>query len=885
MQSTTRTAARSLCAPFCLVLLVAGVWNRSQAQVFGSDSREARFPKIGLRSAVGTVNVRESARADLYDEYIKGKSVLINFFSTQSDQQVSDQVMSKLRQVQLLLGNRLGQIIYDCLVHGPAMAEEVSLGHQHTGMLNVFNDPSDRHSLVSVDATPSEMLETIWRPRGRVKETPAGGSAALPEITIDAGPGIVWTSGGNSSTNLKVTAQKGQTLVFRQADPNNRHGIVFTTPNLVLLKGEDPATKPGAVLKQTDNLGLYNTQVDPSPNPTELARFDVIQDITSAASFMCTVHFAGMQGRVESSPGGIRDIESIVATISPSMQRRMLRFVNRAYRPEDLTNSPQEIRTSEHERLDAHRSTSDTKAGFPRGMAEALISGRPLDGYRDLRECLPIYKASGKLDDLSRVVESVGPSRFGRWDDAAGTIPSVMHAAMMHNGKVLLLTDSTDTVVWDPTGMPEVLSGNVTGLTDILYCSGNSFLSDGRLLAVGGGGSSPGVASSIHGWKFDPVTSKWSRTSRDMAFRRWYPTVVTLGDEPGRLLVVAGSMGAAPAPRMEVYSETSDTFDQITATGPVGDLLFSPTYPGLRLLPGGEILHIPTGFENCTQSPISAADVADPTAIFRFASDTAGSWTRLSDNNRLKGMSVLLHETTFPSIQGLVVGGGEAPKNATAQTINLTVMSPAWSSTLPILEARVHPNLVVLPDGTVFICGGKEASATPPPNGGRCELYDPKTGTTSEMDELKVPRHYHSVAVLLPDARVMVAGGADDGGCTISTRPTIEVFSPPYLFRGARPVISSAAQFVEHGATIEIKTPVATGIHRVVLARPGAVTHQTDSEQRVIPLSFQVVGTDTIKAKAPGGPGANPIAPRGHYMLFILNQQGVPSVSKWIFLR
>src|SRR5262245_36111559 len=153
------------------------------------------------------------------------------------------------------------------------------------------------------------------------------------------------------------------------------------------------------------------------------------------------------------------------------------------------------------------------------------------------------------------------------------------------------------------------------------------------------------------------------------------------------------------------------------------------------------------------------------------------------------------------------------------------------------------------------------------------------------MDELIVPRHYHSVAVLLPDGRVMAAGGADDGGCTISTRPTIEVFSPPYLFRGPRPEISSAPRFVEHGSTIEIKTTPASAIQRVVLARPAAVTHQTDSEQRVLPLSFQVTGPNTIEATAPGGTGANPIAPRGHYMLFILNQQGVPSVSKWIFVR
>jgi len=408
-------------------------------------------------------------------------------------------------------------------------------------------------------------------------------------------------------------------------------------------------------------------------------------------------------------------------------------------------------------------------------------------------------------------------------------------------------------------------------------------LSDGRLLAAGGGGSDAGKESSSHAWKFDPVTTKWSRTSDNMAFQRWYPTVVTLGDEPGRLLVAAGSMGSDPAPRMEVYSETTDTFEAITVSRTGDNLLFAPTYPGLHLLPGGEIFHAPTGFNDCNQEPTT--DPTDPTAIFQFTSPLVGSWTKLEVNQRLKGMSVLLFDTSFPFVQGLVVGGGDVSKNGTAQSMDLSSMSPVWSPAFPLLEARIHPNLVVLPDGTVFICGGKVAGTTPPPHGGRCELYDPKTGLTTEMDELILPRHYHSVALLLPDGRVMVAGGANDRGCTVSTRNSIEVFSPPYLFQGPRPVISSATRFVEHGAAIEIKTPAASDVQRVVLARPGAVTHQTDSEQRVLPLSFQVTGADTIVAIAPGGPGANPIAPRGHYMLFILNQQGVPSVSKWVFVR
>src|SRR3546814_10029914 len=83
---------------------------------------------------------------------------------------------------------------------------------------------------------------------------------------------------------------------------------------------------------------------------------------------------------------------------------------------------------------------------------------------------------------------------------------------------------------------------------DSLFCSGHSFLSDGRLLVVGGGGDGTGPRHN-HGWIFnpDPSAETWTRTvgngapsNGDMAYHRWYPTLVTLGDEPGRVLVVSG---------------------------------------------------------------------------------------------------------------------------------------------------------------------------------------------------------------------------------------------------------------------------------------------------------------------------------------------------------
>jgi hypothetical protein len=167
------------------------------------------------------------------------------------------------------------------------------------------------------------------------------------------------------------------------------------------------------------------------------------------------------------------------------------------------------------------------------------------------------------------------------------------------------------------------------------------------------------------------------------------------------------------------------------------------------------------------------------------------------------------------------------------------------------------------------------------------------------MDELNAPRHYHSCALLLPSGKVMVAGGAAPGGCTASVENTIEVFNPPYLFNpdgtpAARPSIAmidgvapttAVAPTVHHGATFVIETPEADDITRVVLVRPMAVTHQTDTEQRVIQCLFSQTGATQIIAVTPNGIHPHAIAPRGYYMVFILNSNGTPSEGKFIHLH
>jgi hypothetical protein len=185
-----------------------------------------------------------------------------------------------------------------------------------------------------------------------------------------------------------------------------------------------------------------------------------------------------------------------------------------------------------------------------------------------------------------------------------------------------------------------------------------------------------------------------------------------------------------------------------------------------------------------------------------------------------------------------------------------------------------------------------------PPNGGVCYLYDPSAGlgvgAFTEVDELTYARQYHSVAILLPSGKVMATGGSSQ---------TIEVFNPPYLFNAdgtlaSRPTIDtypapSAGTVILHGSTFEIGTPHAPDIAKVVMVRPMAVTHQTDSEQRVLSLSWSLTSPTTLSVTAPdgrifpyggGGGHTHVTAPRGYYMLFIINGSGVPSEAKFVRL-
>lgn len=450
-----------------------------------------------------------------------------------------------------------------------------------------------------------------------------------------------------------------------------------------------------------------------------------------------------------------------------------------------------------------------------------------------------------------------------------------IHGSVLSNGKALLwkgrTPGHTDTYLWDPANedvLPQLLSS--VPPSD-LYCGGHASLADGRTLAIGGQSASATFGGVRNTNVFDPGTSTWTPKT-PMAGERWYPCATTLRD--GRVLATSGQYGfpcPAPTPGTcyntvtipEVYDVAANAWTQLT-----GASLNQELYPFMFLLPDGKVFFA---------GP--AATVGGTRTRMTYTLDVGTQTWAPVDESDIEGISAAMY------LPGKVLKcGGEAtsyaPAGSRAQIIDMTVQppsTPVWTEAAQMAFRRADHNLVLLPNGRVFAVGGS-AGVHPefPTNRANgvlaTELWDPASQTWSTMASMAEPRAYHSIALLLPDARVLSAGGEEV--------PTAQIYSPPYLQWGIpRPQITSVpTSQIIWGTTFQVGTPDSASITSVALVRPGSVTHGFDQNQRYVPLTF-TVGTGSLTVTAPA---KRNIAPPGYYMLFIINSAGVPSVARFV---
>ena len=229
------------------------------------------------------------------------------------------------------------------------------------------------------------------------------------------------------------------------------------------------------------------------------------------------------------------------------------------------------------------------------------------------------------------------------------------------------------------------------------------------------------------------------------------------------------------------------------------------------------------------------------------------------------------------------------------KTLNASILNSSWV-TADSLIPRQNPNLVLLPTGNVLAVGGNQSGVSGGPIK-RPQMWTLTTDSTgvwsgaTDLAEQPTIRPNHSTAILLPDGRVLSAGGDGAQGDTSSDQHTADIFYPPYLFQSdgstlaERPSFSNSAkpESLGYGKVFTICVPDTAGITRAGLIRPGATTHAVDMNQRYVPLLFTRASNPMrLLATSPASPDS---APPGDYMLFLTGKGSypdVPSIAKWV---
>jgi hypothetical protein len=258
----------------------------------------------------------------------------------------------------------------------------------------------------------------------------------------------------------------------------------------------------------------------------------------------------------------------------------------------------------------------------------------------------------------------------------------------------------------------------------------------------------------------------------------------------------------------------------------------------------------------------------------------------------------------------MVIGGRQGNSvTRDTETIDLNQASPAWTEAAQMHFERYYATSVLMPDGQIFVvggskCGGADNVQSPD---GTCkagavmypEIYDSTHQTWSLMSRQQTLRMYHSVALLLPDARILVTGGGrpgaygesgitDKGTLKYIAHREIEIFSPPYLFNAdgstaTRPSITTSPASINYGQSfnVGIGNLTTAQIRDVVLVRLPSVTHALNFDLQRVPLNKMVLDGQPLSVAAP----ANGIqALPGPYMLFVISTSGVPSVANMVLL-
>ncbi len=467
--------------------------------------------------------------------------------------------------------------------------------------------------------------------------------------------------------------------------------------------------------------------------------------------------------------------------------------------------------------------------------------------------------------DLALALET----HAGRWSIVGNTTPELLDGtgsgSVLPTGELMVCHNEIEPVAfeavsatkWFPPG-----SGSVQG------CHVTTLLSDGRLLFVGGsmnnGNPQDPIPRTVK--VFNRFTNAWAQVAQ-INIGRWYPGIVRLPDE--RLLIVGGELDGAPARTntCEIYNPATNTwtmtgsFNLPTEVPPTfllytGEVFKTWRYPELYNLGSGQWRAGP----NMVQTRNGAAN-----------------------GGHCDHEAVMLED-------GRIFAVGIDPATLSGATRFTEIYDPianAWSLGPNARHLRTQPEAIMLPDSRVLTFGGQYTGTLPAtttlqnaglvPNCTKvADLYDPATNAFRALADMARHIHYHNIAVLVPDGRVLATGGAG-GGSLFGNDASIEAFEPPYLFRGVRPRIASLSSTdLVAGGSFAMEVVNTSTVTKVVLVGARCSTHWIDGgPQRILPLSFTQSGA-ALNVALPADTAR--LLP-GYYLLFALVDD-IPSIGR-----
>ena len=476
-----------------------------------------------------------------------------------------------------------------------------------------------------------------------------------------------------------------------------------------------------------------------------------------------------------------------------------------------------------------------------------------------------------------------------------------INATLMHDGRVLMFGFFGTNKDWTKKQIPATTWDPVTGETQPVmnfrnnFCAGQVSLPDGRVMMAGGHVGTTRQDLVI----FDPSTHTATLVTK-MNEQRWYPSLAHLPD--GSIFIISGSQGTAwnnaakVSHSWQTYHPTQGLSESVPIPTP-----FSPhfpagqplidLYPYVCMLPNGELLvhaRNTTRFfdwSNKTWSNTMYRNQSADSRTYPFAGAFNLLPLRPSDNYRARlFVSGGASNTANVPMGKKSMHDSSSPAVATAEILDLGDASPQWKSVASMNQGRLMHDSVMLPDGTLFCCGGNASGHADDGTGPTLipELYNPEEDTWSTMPACRVARGYHTTALLLPDARVMISGkdGQWQGQGLKYGETRTEVYSPPYLFKGDRPFLSTAPAEITYEGEFIARVGgdwFAKDISQAVLVACGSTTHSTNFSQRLIELEIDRKVKRRLHLIAPPN---SLIAPPGGYMLFLLTADGVPSLAK-----